>query len=463
MMIDLQYVQRRKNHYRYRRKVPAALQEAAGKREIVLPLGKTESEVLKRWPKAHKEAESQLAAAVLSAGSSKAPAPARTPLERYKWANDHLLELGFNPNWRGQEDPDDPEAIAREVTADAIAAKYLTDDEGYASNIEGRDADLLRALTRGAAAAKPQPTLEDARRFYIREKVEGTPDYVKKIQRVDRVVAHIRKSLGSDPVLINLTRADAREVRDYMLGDAGIKPTTVHRYLNDVRAIINFAIEELPLLGVTNPFNKLEVRIETVAKDERKPFSTDQLAKTRSRIECHASKDIQQIWRILEGTGARLGEVAGLLVTDVVLNHKVPYLDLVFHPHRRLKNKGSIRKVPLVGDALDSARDAVSAAGTNPLLFSRYANEKGRTAASAILMKHLRKVVTDRKITVHSLRHTMKDKLRLGSVEAGTIDDILGHSSGKVSERYGGDDARLELGRAALESILCDRQNSIDQ
>jgi hypothetical protein len=53
MMIDLQYVQRRKNHFRYRRKVPAALQEVYGKREIVLPLGKTEAEVVKRWPKAH--------------------------------------------------------------------------------------------------------------------------------------------------------------------------------------------------------------------------------------------------------------------------------------------------------------------------------------------------------------------------------------------------------------------------
>lgn len=149
-----------------------------------------------------------------------------------------------------------------------------------------------------------------------------------------------------------------------------------------------------------------------------------------------------------------MAEVAGLLVTDVALDHRNPHVDLVVHPHRRLKTAGSVRKVPLIGDALQAAREAVGAAGDGPLLFASYGRERGPDAASAILMKHVRKVVADKKVTVHSLRHSMKDRLRLAGVETGTIDDVLGHSSGRVSERYGGDEARLEVATVAIKKAF---------
>ncbi|MDX0105575.1 tyrosine-type recombinase/integrase [Sinorhizobium meliloti] len=463
MMIDLPYVQSRKNHYRYRRKVPAALRDVMGQAEIVIPLGKTEAEVIKRWPRADREAEKRLADAARAAENprrEKLSAAHRTPLERYKWANDHIAGLGLDPDWSGQGDPEDAEAIARDVIAESIAAKYPQDAEGYAQGVSGTDKALLRVLAMGAAAKTPEATLEDARKFYLTEKVKGTHDEVKKTQRVDRAVEHIRNALGRDPAISSLTRADAREVRDHMLKDAEMKPATVHRYMNDIRAVINHAIEKLPLPGVQNPFNKLEVKNDSVAKEERKPFTPEQLKKTRGRVLAHASEDLKLIWGLLEGTGCRLSEVAGLLVTDVILGHKHPHINLVFHSHRRLKNAGSIRKVPLIGDALKAAQEAVemAAAGdkpTGPFLFSRYAaTSKERLASSAALMKHVRKIVTDEKVTVHSLRHSLKDRLRLAGVEPGTIDDILGHSSGKVSERYGGDEARLEVTTVAMKKVF---------
>jgi len=456
MMIDLPYLQSRKNHYRYRRKVPAALQEAMGKIEIVIPLGKTEVEAVRRWPHAHKEAERRLVEALRAAespGALTVGVTNKTPLERFKWANDHIVSLGLDRDWSGQGAPDDTEAMARDVIAENIVAKYPLDDEGYAEGVSATDRAVLRALAFGAGAKPPAATLEDARKFYLTEKVKGGHDEVKKTQRIDRAVDHIRKALGRDPAISSLTRADARGVRDHMLKDAEMKPATVHRYMNDIRALINHAIEELPLPGITNPFNKLEVKNDSVAKEERKPFTLQQLEKTRERVLKHASEDLQLIWRILEGTGCRLAEVAGLLVADVKLDHKTPHLDLVWHAHRRLKNDGSIRKVPLVGDALSAAKIALGVAGDGPLLFPSYAQPKRRATASASLMKHVRKIVTDEKVTVHSLRHSMKDKLRLAGVEPGTIDDILGHSSGKVSERYGGDEAKLELTTAALRKV----------
>lgn len=160
-----------------------------------------------------------MAAAIRLAENPLQPIPHRTPLERFKWANDHLAELGLDPHWRGQGEPDDPR-WSPEVIAESIAFKYPDDDEGYPQGVVSPDAALLRALARGATAKPPEATLEDAWKFYIIEKVKGGDDETKKTQRIDRVVGHIRRAVGHDPVLSKLTRADAREVRDSMLRDA---------------------------------------------------------------------------------------------------------------------------------------------------------------------------------------------------------------------------------------------------
>ncbi|RWC26983.1 MAG: hypothetical protein EOS70_30500 [Mesorhizobium sp.] len=66
-------------------------------------------------------------------------------------------------------------------------------------------------------------------------------------------------------------------------------------------------------------------------------------------------------------------------------------------------------------------------------------------------MKHVRAVVKDPKAVVHSLRHNMKDRLRVAGVSKPTQDMILGHSSGGVGEDYGSDEARL---RVAMDAML---------
>ncbi|TCU18809.1 hypothetical protein [Rhizobium sullae] len=67
-----------------------------------------------------------------------------------------------------------------------------------------------------------------------------------------------------------------------------MKPETVHRYLSDIRAVINYAVEELPLPGVTNPFNKLEVRTEQLAEDAQ-PILPGVAEQERVRVLTHAS------------------------------------------------------------------------------------------------------------------------------------------------------------------------------
>ena len=81
-----------------------------------------------------------------------------------------------------------------------------------------------------------------------------------------------------------------------------------------------------------------------------------------------------------------------------------------------------------------------------------YAQPRGSDNASAMLMKRLRTVITDKKLTMHSLRHRMKDKLRnTGGPEAISL-AILGLSTNTVAANYGSGYA-LEVMREHMEKV----------
>jgi integrase len=69
-------------------------------------------------------------------------------------------------------------------------------------------------------------------------------------------------------------------------------------------------------------------------------------------------------------------------------------------------------------------------------------------------MKHVWKVVADPKVAVHSLRHTMKDRLIETDAPEAVQNMILGQSSGAVSEAYGGPEARLKAAAAAMKKAF---------
>ena len=163
-----------------------------------------------------------------------------------------------------------------------------------------------------------------------------------------------------------------------------------------------------------------------------------------------AGDELKLIWRLLEATGCRLSEITGLRTIDVVTDTDIPHIDVEWHEERRVKTEVSRRKVPLIGDALVAAQEAVEAAGDAHMLFPRYGREGGGDAASAALMKRVRSVTMDPKVVVHSLRHNMKDRLRKAKVSKIEQDLILGHTMGGVAESYGGDQVRLEVAFEAM-------------
>ena len=442
----------------YRRRVPKEVAAVITKREFKRKLGDTEKEALAAYPRYHAQVEREIAEAKAAiARSARATNPEASDREAYAEAlrrRADLVAAGVS---------EEELVLLGEIMMD----RYPQDDWQPVGvpTVEAHAINLLRLGPKKYPA--PTPTLEDAKRLYLAERAKGD-DPAEVVERFEgqiaRIIGHVKDALGCDPVLVDLTREDARKVRDHMLDrikDNGqkISPASVARDMNGLKAVINFAATEMPLPATfQNPFNKLTVGAERGRAsdgEKRDPFPAKVLRQVRQRIISHAKRDLGLIWRLLEATGCRLAEVSGLRVEDVETGGDFPHIRVTWHENRRLKTESSRRSVPLVGDALAAAKEALTLPREGSLLFPAYGSPRGADAASAAIMKHVRAVTTDPKHVIHSLRHNMKDSLILAEVSSLDQNLILGHALGGVGDRvYGGSVAKLRMTTRAMKKAL---------
>jgi integrase len=117
-----------------------------------------------------------------------------------------------------------------------------------------------------------------------------------------------------------------------------------------------------------------------------------------------------------------------------------------------LEKAPSERSVPLSEEAIQAIHLLTKGKAPEEPVFERYARPRGMDSVSAMVMSRFRKVITDKKLTMHSLRHRMKDKLRnTGCPEAISM-AILGHSANTVAANYGSGYA-LEVMREHMEKV----------
>ena len=276
------------------------------------------------------------------------------------------------------------------------------------------------------------PSLLDALDVYIEQKGKGRP----KTFRVaaERSCKYVIAICGNKP-LSGYTRQDALQFRDWLVA-RGLTGSSVTRNFSHLKAVINFALSEYAL-DVRNPFVGV-YHDRSAGVLVRKPIPMEAIRNVQS--ECRAvDDDLRWLIALISDTGMRLAEGAGLLKQDFVgLNTKHPYVSVVKHPWRNLKTASSERKIPLVGQALWAARRIVEADNASDLAFRRY-NRKPITAAnsaSAALNKWLRQYVPVG-CTMHSFRHSMRDRLRAVQCPADITDQIGGWTTDGVGQGYG--------------------------
>lgn len=420
------YVFRRANgSFRYKRNVPLHLRALIGKATLYRQLGDSHRDAMQNLPLVHARIE-----ALLEGESEKS-------------ARDRSIE------------------IIRGALGDEVADMVLANAVPEYSEIEDALNDLGKTLYQqklpseiveqvySGRLKQEAITLEKVLKDYVAYKSD-TPKAEKEIkQRVERLRKDMEHIYGKQKLryvsLSDISRQDANDLRDHLL--SRVSANSAVRMLGVVRTAINHVIVEHSL-NIPNVFTNLRIKGAGASKHDRLPLSDAQVLE----LEAAYSND-EVAWALfvsLRDTGARISEVSGLRVKDCDTDKGC--LNISPTPWRTLKTNNSQRSVPLSKEALMVLAPLTKGRHPEAALFPRYAKERGGDNCSAMLMNRLRKVITDKKLTMHSLRHRMKDKLRnTGCPEAISM-AILGHSTNTVAANYGSGYA-LEVMREHMERV----------
>ena len=420
--------------YRYRRRVPKELVDRLGKGYLYRNLGRTKKDIVGKWSAAHAEIEE-----ILNVAQENAERVAE--ISRQKDHRSLILQLVKEEYG---------EAAAQQLAAGAVDdhLEYALMD--LADRLEGRYPKKTLALLYGGVLPETSLSFAEVLDQYVEFKATGYEATDHRLSvRIAKCKKDLEAAIGSfklyqQPVQ-SITRQDANAYRDSLLPT--MAPNSVARYKNTLNAAVNWHIKETGI-DWTSPFAGLLIKGAGSSKADRHPLSDDQVEQLKTVFEDDPITNA--LFVALRDTGARVAEIAGLRVKDC--NLEEAYISIIPTPWRRLKNVPSERSVPLSPAAIEVLQPLIANKASEAPVFERYARPRGMDNVSAMLMKRFRKQITQRKLTMHSLRHRMKDKLRnTGCPEAISM-AILGHGSNTVAANYGSGYA-IEIMREHMRKV----------
>lgn len=272
---------------------------------------------------------------------------------------------------------------------------------------------------------KPRSVMlsEMAEEYLSLRKIDQTPP---------RVALDTFISLAGDREVSLYTREDAKLFVRFLI-KKGNKTATIRRRISSLSAILNYAYSELDF-DKRNPFTRLMIQGEGEDKHKRGVFTNEQLKRAYDKALASGST-VKLLMPLLGETGCRLAEIVGLRLGDLDLEQGLVHI----RPNsaRRLKTPSSKRTLPLVGYARLATELALHRSD-GEWLFPRYIKDDSckATHASNALNKWLKKDFEG--LTAHSLRHTMRDRLRAVECPMELIDQIGGwRTVGGVGVSYG--------------------------
>jgi integrase len=357
-------------------------------------------------------------------------APEASPKALKVHADAFLKQFGLRPG----VDDNDPDKLGFLYDHfDAKRARFAGGNEEVHRDAHPTDyLNPVEATAWRRLHATEGDTLGDLLEVYLRAHKDR--DNAKFVTYQRRALATLTAVVG-DREVSAFTRDDARRYIEVALTQ-GKSTGTIRRRVNSLRAMwSSYRREKDP--ATVNPWERIAIAGEGQDKQERQPFTADELAKLIAA--CRAKDDdVRWLIAMLADTGARLAEIVGLPLTDIHLDDSTPYIALRHRPWRRLKNDESERDVPLLGAALWAAKRVVQAAHEGQrFAFPRYTNEAETkaTSASGATASWIRGRGLDH--TCHDLRHTMADRLRDVGCPKAIAFSIDGHATKDVGDAYG--------------------------
>jgi integrase/recombinase XerD len=214
---------------------------------------------------------------------------------------------------------------------------------------------------------------------------------------------------------------------------APYRATSVARTLSAVRSFHRFLLRE----GVTERDPAAGVTQPRLPRSLPRPLPVDDVRRLLEAPEESSPTGVRDraILELLYGSGLRISELTGMDVDDI---------DLEEGSLRVLGKGGKEREVPLGS----FGRDAVSAYLTRgrPALatgVSRgalFLNARGgrlsRQSCARLLGRYVRLAGIDRRVTLHTLRHSFATHLLEGGADVRVVQELLGHASVATTQIY---------------------------
>ena len=208
---------------------------------------------------------------------------------------------------------------------------------------------------------------------------------------------------------------------------------SVARALSTVRSFHRFLVRE----GVTDRDPSAEVIRPRLPRSLPRPLTVEEVERLVEAPDDSSPAGMRDraILELLYGAGLRISELTGLDVDDV---------DLEEGAVRVLGKGGKEREVPVgrharaaVGAYVTRARPILAAAATRGALFL---NTRGgrltRQSCARMLARHVAAAGVERRVTLHSLRHSFATHLLEGGADVRVVQELLGHASVATTQVY---------------------------
>ena len=324
----------------------------------------------------------------------------------------------------------------RDARVRAMSDAAKLDKHWHILRISSEDLPGKHLLTEAVQQPVAEPaadghSLKEAVVVYLRLKGHDRPPTFEAAVR--RSCGYLIDCCGMKQ-LKDYLRTDATKFRDYLFAK-GLNGASVSRVFGTVRAVINLALSEFGL-AIVNPFSNVYFNQREGVK-KRLPVKPDDIKKVQA--ECYKADDeIRWLVALVADTGIRLAEGAGLLRSDFINKDGILCVSIKPHPWRSLKTASSERVIPLVGSAKWAAERILAENTDSQFAFPKYNNGERTSAnsASAALNKWLKGKIGEG-YTMHSFRHSMRDRLRAVECPSDIIDQIGGWLTQGVGASYG--------------------------
>ena len=227
--------------------------------------------------------------------------------------------------------------------------------------------------------------------------------------------------------LENVTHSTVSHYIDYLMRKR-LEPKTINCHLNSIRQFYYYLREE-EHLAITNPVRKNHTL--RMARPLPRYLTDDQVETFFKIVKGHRDR---AVFMLMIRCGLRVEEVANVSLDAMDFKYKKILIK---------DGKGSKdRIVYMSNDVIQALTDYLKARPSSTRSKRVFLVEKGPSTGQPISIRGIQKRMEyyagkgKLRISCHHLRHTMATQLLNADADLCTIQDLLGHSNVKTTQRY---------------------------